>query len=90
MPTPLVQYVTGQITAANGTIPESIVPAPGPMGAVTIVNNSPTNAATLTAPGSGGFVLPIGAIVQLYLGGVKLTVTGTSPLVSYAYATRGA
>lgn len=86
----LVNFVTGQITAANGTIPENIRPAPGVLGAVTIVNNSASNSATLTAPGSGGFVLAPSQAVSLILGDVKLTVTGTSPLVSYAYATNGA
>ncbi len=85
----IISYVTGQVTASGGLLPgDQIVPAPGILGAVTITNASTSNTATLTAPGSGGFVLPIGATVTLILGGVQLTVTGTSPLVSYAYAAR--
>jgi hypothetical protein len=83
-------FITGQITASGGLLPaEAIRPAPGQLGAVTITNASASNTATLTAPGSGGFVLPAGATVSLILGGVRLTVTGTSPAVSYAYATNG-
>lgn len=91
MATTLVQYITGQVTTSGTLLPaESTRPAPGLLGAVTVTNASAANAATLTAPGSGGFVLPIGATVVLYLGGTRLTVTGTSPDVSYAYATSGA
>lgn len=92
MATALVQYVTGTVTATSGGVPvpaETIRPAPGLAGAVTLIAG--TAAVTLTAPGSGGFVLPVGVPVQLILGGVRLTATsGGTGTVSYAYATSGA
>lgn len=87
-------YVTGSVTATTGgvTLPvENIRPAPGVAGLVTIVNAGPADA-ILTAPGSGGFVLPAGSpLVALVLGGVKLTAATASSTaaVSYAYATNG-
>jgi len=85
------KFITGQVTSSGALLPaEAIGQAPGELGAVTITNASASNAATLTAPGCvAGFVLPAGATVRWVLGGVRLTVTGTSPAVSYAYATNG-
>jgi len=82
-------FVTGTVTATSGGVPvpvENIKPAPGLAGAVTLIAG--TAAVTLTAPGSGGFVLPVGVPVSLILGGTKLTVTsGGTGTVSYAYST---
>jgi hypothetical protein len=89
--TPNPSFVTGAVTATVGGVPvptENIKPAPGLAGVVTLIAG--TAAVTLAAPGSGGFVLPVGVPVQLMLGGVKLLATsGGTGVVSYAYATGG-
>lgn len=57
-------------------------------GQVTATLVAGTAAVTLTAPGSGAFVLPVGIPIPLYLGGVRLTASsaGGNGTVSSAFA----
>jgi hypothetical protein len=82
--------VSGNITATTTGVtlpPDRIPPAPGRHGLMTVVNTGAV-AVTLTAPGSGPFLLPPGKAIAVFLppGRFVASTNSGSAVVSYLYA----